>query len=425
MTVPFFVADRPMSLRLLSYCEIDKQKGIYGLMGHANTTKNFQSLFRDFHGDNIIKAVDSGVFTRNGCNISYHNLFDIYDRMDAQYGIMIDILKDKKKTIKSAKKAMRIYNKKKHSFKLVGVAQGKSIIDYIECYEELKKIGFKHIAIGGLLKKTVNSARWVRIKNEGFVKEVMKTIRKKYPHDWIFLLGCYNPKRHEVFNKYNLFGGDYKGWIFNYKTPEQWIEILTNEINTLKEIKNHRKEIKEKEFLIQKFKTMNTSQKREYRFKQVKAYLNKNVFSFYKNRLLVIGCSNRKKEVMSLAPAIDMYDGPMFRIIRKMINKQQFPNDVHVMILSAKYGIMGMYDMIQNYDLKITDIKTHEMRQDVSRNVEKFLICKQFIEGFINLGETYQDAFEVTFNFPLQFAQGKIGERQSQTKNWITSSRKT
>ena len=56
--IPFLVVDRPMSLKLLKYCELDKQEGVYGLMGHANTSKNFQDLFRKFKGNNIIKAAD-------------------------------------------------------------------------------------------------------------------------------------------------------------------------------------------------------------------------------------------------------------------------------------------------------------------------------------------------------------------------------
>ena len=56
--IPFFVADCPMSLNLLKFCEIDKQNSKIGLMGHANTTQNFQKLFKDFNGKNIVKMAD-------------------------------------------------------------------------------------------------------------------------------------------------------------------------------------------------------------------------------------------------------------------------------------------------------------------------------------------------------------------------------
>ena len=60
--IPFFVVDRPMSLKILEYCEINKQNGVFGLMGHANTSKRFQELFKGFPTNNIVKMADSGVF---------------------------------------------------------------------------------------------------------------------------------------------------------------------------------------------------------------------------------------------------------------------------------------------------------------------------------------------------------------------------
>lgn len=231
--IPFFVVDRPMSLELLRYCEIDKQEGVFGLMGHANTSERFQELFGEFKGNNIIKMADSGVFSKEGCKLNYKELFSIYERMKTEYGIMIDFLKDKKRTIKSARKAMKIYKKKRYSFKLVGVAQGNTTKEYLECYDTLKSIGFNHIAIGGLLKKNVNSARYVRVKDENFLKEVLEEIRSKHKNDWLFLLGCYHPKRYNLFKEFEVFGGDYKGWILNYKTPETWINKLNKDLELL------------------------------------------------------------------------------------------------------------------------------------------------------------------------------------------------
>jgi len=54
---------------------------------------------------------------------------------------MIDFLKEKDKTIKSAAKAMEVYEESERPFKLVGVAQGNTLAEYMQCYEELKSIG--------------------------------------------------------------------------------------------------------------------------------------------------------------------------------------------------------------------------------------------------------------------------------------------
>lgn len=102
--IPFFVADRPMSLDALEYCGINHQNSKMGIMGHANTSQNFQIKFRGFPRENVVKMADSGVFSKNGCILSYEELFKLYENMDTDYGIMIDYLRDRKKTIESAKK---------------------------------------------------------------------------------------------------------------------------------------------------------------------------------------------------------------------------------------------------------------------------------------------------------------------------------
>ena len=474
MTIPFFVVDRPMSLELLRYSEIDKQKGVYGLMAHANTSARFQNLFREFKGDNIIKAADSGVFTKDGCKLHYEELFSIYERMGVDYGIMIDFLKNKDKTLESARIALEIYEKKDYPFKLVGVAQGNTLEEYLECYDELKRLGFNYIAIGGLLKKNVNSARYVRVRDENFLRDVLREIRNDYKNDWLFLLGCYHPKRHRLFEEFNVFGGDYKGWILNYKTPEMLLENINKELillekdiknSTLEELLQKREKInqelrilkKEKKLSIEKEKEklsldkelvnirkkiakkmndeyrmklqtfekilyMDKNTAREYRFRQIRAYLENNVFSLFRDYLLIISCSQRKAPISNPAPAIELYDGPFFRMIRKLKNDGKFSNNVHVLVISAKYGLIGLYDLIEKYDQKMTKKRAVELKDDVKKKLREFLSNKNFKEIFISMGKNYYSVVE-DFDFKTQITHvnGRIGEKLSQTKGLICS----
>ena len=112
--------------------------------------------------ESITTIADSGVFTKQGGVIDYIELFQRYEEMGIERGIMLDVLGDKEETIKSGKKAMDLYRSKIWSFKLVGVAQGKDEKEYSDCYEGLINIGFEEIAIGGLLKKRDNTARFVQ-----------------------------------------------------------------------------------------------------------------------------------------------------------------------------------------------------------------------------------------------------------------------
>ncbi len=69
------------------------------------------------------------------------------------------------------------------------------------------------------------------------------------------------------------------------------------------------------------------------------------------NECLVISCSARKRR--AFGPAIDLYDGNLFRILRK-----HHPN-IDLFILSAKYGLIPAHLEIKTYDRHIKDAKTN------------------------------------------------------------------
>lgn len=234
--IPFFVADRPASLLILKGIMLRHPDVKVGIMSHAFTSKNFIQIFNKFPykldlryedvhfldkedilAHNLIKIADSGVFTRNGCTIDYKELFARYNRLGVEFGVIIDILKDSNETVQSAMKGLRVYlrNKHKYHFKLIAVAQGKTMDEYLRCYEKLQQ-RFEYVAVGGLLKKTKNSARYVRVQDEQFMYDVLTAIKKDFSPEWIFPLGCYHPSRHQKFEERGVWGSDYKGWIFNY-----------------------------------------------------------------------------------------------------------------------------------------------------------------------------------------------------------------
>lgn len=244
--IPFFVVDRPASLLILKGIFLKYSNIKVGLMSHAFVSKNFQNIFKEFPynipllyedetlnknedilAEHLIKMCDSGVFSKNGCYIDYEELFNIYEKMSVDYGIMIDALRDSRATIESAERALRAYNKRKYRFKLVAVAQGREIDEYLECYAKLQS-NFEYIAVGGLLKKIENSARYVRIRDEVLLYKVLYSIKKEFSPNWIFALGCYHPSRHKKFEELGVWGSDYKGWIFNYDRKERILSDIHN-----------------------------------------------------------------------------------------------------------------------------------------------------------------------------------------------------
>ncbi|MHA1222316.1 MAG: hypothetical protein ACTSP3_03435 [Candidatus Heimdallarchaeaceae archaeon] len=246
--IPFFVADRPMSLFILKTSGFQKLNLPMGIMTHAVTSSRFKKLFKEYpcdtsatcplssnckypkqickNGQKIkdltIKMVDSGAFHKKGGFESYEKLFSTYEEMGTDFGVIYDYLRDEKKTVESARKAFNVYQKGNYHFNLVGVTQGKNVSQYLNCYEKLKNLGYNYIAIGGLLNKNLKTIRFASLK-EDFMVEVISEIRKNYPDDWLFALGCNNHNRIETFqsNDLNIYGSDSKGWIFKYKKTEK------------------------------------------------------------------------------------------------------------------------------------------------------------------------------------------------------------
>jgi len=323
--IPFFAVDRPVSLEILKGLFFKYPNLQFGLMTHANVSTNFTKIFSRFPystklkyfddnnikiGDkrkinkiikeNVIKMADSGVFQKNGNNMSYPDLFEKYKKLRVEFGIIKDVIHDKDSTLKSAMEAIETYesNDYPEAFKLVGVAQGKSVEDYVACYEKLLDMGYKYIAIGGLLKRNANT-NYVRVRCETFLKKVLEAINKEFNPEWLFVLGAYHPKRHELLESFNVWGSDYKGWLYCYDESygDSIRELMSRGMidSTVEEIYNKFIEFKRKYFrakqncyrikyfqlrkwLDERLRTFGLSLQ-ELRFREVRKNLEQNVIS--------------------------------------------------------------------------------------------------------------------------------------------------
>lgn len=467
-TIPFFVVDRPMSLELLEFCGIKNLPFKVGLMGNSNTTEVFQRKFREFKADNIVKMVDSGVFTKDGSlSPNYNHLFDTYVNMGADFGIIADVIKNKDETLKKAEEAMFAYRSGgyENKFKLVGVAQGTEPDEYLDCYKKLKKMGFEHIAIGGLLQKREKSSRYVMVRSEKLIEEVVGGIRKEYPTDWLFLLGTYHPNRHHILNKYGIFGADYKGWILNYDPPETHIDKIEKKLRFIekgfeKGIKRDLRQAKVRvvrtkpgtqkrlvclddltelrlsvgkklkdsiylELVKEQAILRNSSEdkRRDMRFNQVYNYLHKNVFGKMKSRkLLIVSCSSTKRNYQWPEKAINVYDGPMFRILR---NSDVLNNGVDLRIISGKFGMMVPNKPIRPYDVRITPERASRLNEQILQHLRMTFEKAHYDEIRVCLGKDYMAAIQgidsiIPDGCRIVEVEGRIGQKLHGIKNWLS-----
>ena len=144
------------------------------------------------------------------------------------------------------------------------------------------------------------------------------------------------------------------------------------------------------------------------------------------NSLLIIGCSERKIQSPGEIPAIDRYDGPTYRCLRKFRDTSGFPSTLRILILSAKYNLIFPETHIANYDQKMTLSRAKDIAVDVQCDLIRCLEFYDIAYGgtdqvFINLGKTYMRTLE-GFGWgtiSTMEASGGIGQKTQQMKVWL------
>jgi hypothetical protein len=137
--------------------------------------------------------------------------------------------------------------------------------------------------------------------------------------------------------------------------------------------------------------------------------------------LLIIACSQRKAAGLATGAAWDLYDGVVYRMLKKRLGARQFwPAELDVLIVSAKYGVIRPGRRICTYD------QTMSAKDQPGRWAGRLRRLKaggdyRFVH--VNLGRAYQTALGDTLTlFPLAevtFASGGIGKRTAQTAAWV------
>ena len=146
--------------------------------------------------------------------------------------------------------------------------------------------------------------------------------------------------------------------------------------------------------------------------------------------LLLISCSQRKVETSEPLPAIDLYDGPVYRPLRKMGREGRFPENVDVSIISANHGLIPLGLPIETYDQKMAPERAAELASVVQADLKRAIISNAddfgthayiYDQVFINLGKVYMrtlEGFHWRFISTME-ASGGIGQRTSQMKVWL------
>ena len=106
------------------------------------------------------------------------------------------------------------------------------------------------------------------------------------------------------------------------------------------------------------------------------------------NRKLILACFPRKRSDDGLLPAIERYDGPAFRILRRFLREgpSEAP-DIHT--LSAEYGLICRDLPIAMYDRKMTPARARELRPLVLAELNRMTASLSSPETLVFVGKQY------------------------------------
>lgn len=136
-------------------------------------------------------------------------------------------------------------------------------------------------------------------------------------------------------------------------------------------------------------------------------------------KLLLISCSATKRQGELTLPAIERYDGPKFRVLRKALAGDIEP--LTVRILSAAKGMIGPEFPLEHYDMELTP-----------KSRDRLVMSPAHRAGFAALVAAHDDVFVMAGGLYLtvldawhpgrpawRVATGAPGQRLNQLKTWL------
>lgn len=142
--------------------------------------------------------------------------------------------------------------------------------------------------------------------------------------------------------------------------------------------------------------------------------------------LLIQSCSKSKKEVSEPVPALDLYSGYYYKIIKKARREGSYDKGIDLRILSAEYGLLSPEQEIERYDKKMTASRADELRAEVVPELCRIIDENDYDKVIINMGQLYRRAIrgvESGADAEIVRLEGGLGERGHALKKILRGKR--
>ena len=143
--------------------------------------------------------------------------------------------------------------------------------------------------------------------------------------------------------------------------------------------------------------------------------------------LLIQSCSATKQRVQTPVPALDLYDGYFFRIIKKSLRADRFQPGLDILIISAEHGVVEPDDEISYYDREMDRERAAELNNHIVDTIADKVASNDYEQVWINLGKDYRpavDGVEDVIDIPVSYIEGSgIGMKGKRLKHLVSASR--
>lgn len=139
-------------------------------------------------------------------------------------------------------------------------------------------------------------------------------------------------------------------------------------------------------------------------------------------QLVVLGCSSAKTGASGLVPAINLYDGPAFRVLRTFLRQYRWPIPLSIAVLSAEYGLIGGLAQIAAYDRRMTPVRARELNPAVTATLQKFAVDHNRVDLILGLDYRASISVESPRGTRLpehHFVDGPIGVKLNYLHNLL------
>lgn len=137
-----------------------------------------------------------------------------------------------------------------------------------------------------------------------------------------------------------------------------------------------------------------------------------------------MNCSQRKIEDPSPVPAVDRYDGPLFRVLRRFAREQpDVRANTSIYIVSAKYGLVPGCTPILPYDQRMTPERVRELRPTVAGTLRELVRAHPVEEICVCVSSSYRPALAGwrtdEISATIVEIGGSIGKQQADLRDWL------